>query len=187
MPARSHSWSGPAGSRPSCEVGREPGAALAAGGREFLVNKLRDHENEIRGQLRPFGLKVGQVSAAASPGAFVSWSAGILSSSCASAACWLRGCRMMARLSVLHGELLEGHGNDELCRALHGHSRRRSGNGVGLQNGRRRSGTLRRSSDVGAHLGLRRRQYQSGEDDDADASAESGDGLPEPPCSRPPT
>ncbi len=32
------------------------------GSREFLVNKLRDHENEIRGQLRPFGLKVGQVS-----------------------------------------------------------------------------------------------------------------------------
>jgi len=27
--------------------------------REFYVNKLRDHENEIRGLLRPFGLKVG--------------------------------------------------------------------------------------------------------------------------------
>ncbi len=33
------------------------------GSREFLVNKLRDHENEIRGLLRPFGLKVGQVTA----------------------------------------------------------------------------------------------------------------------------
>lgn len=32
------------------------------GSREFLVYKLRDHENEIRGQLRPFGLTVGQVS-----------------------------------------------------------------------------------------------------------------------------
>lgn len=31
--------------------------------REFLVNKLRDHENEIRGALRPFGLKVGRVGA----------------------------------------------------------------------------------------------------------------------------
>jgi len=32
--------------------------------REFLVNKVRDHENEIRGLLRPFGLKVGRVGAA---------------------------------------------------------------------------------------------------------------------------
>lgn len=32
------------------------------GSRKFLVKKLRDNENEIRGQLRPFGLKVGQVS-----------------------------------------------------------------------------------------------------------------------------
>lgn len=31
--------------------------------REFLVNKVRDHENEVRGVLRPFGLKVGHVSA----------------------------------------------------------------------------------------------------------------------------
>ena len=31
--------------------------------REFLVNKLRDHENEIRGAVRPFGLKVGRVGA----------------------------------------------------------------------------------------------------------------------------
>ena len=31
--------------------------------REFLVNKIRDHENEIRGSLRPFGLKVGRVAA----------------------------------------------------------------------------------------------------------------------------
>lgn len=29
--------------------------------REFRVNKLRDHQNEIRGLLRPFGLKVGKV------------------------------------------------------------------------------------------------------------------------------
>ena len=31
--------------------------------REFLVNKIRDHENEIRGSLRPHGLKVGKVGA----------------------------------------------------------------------------------------------------------------------------
>ena len=30
---------------------------------KFFVNKLRDHENEIRGLLGPFGLKVGRVSA----------------------------------------------------------------------------------------------------------------------------
>jgi transposase len=30
--------------------------------RRFLVNKIRDHENEMRGALRPYGLKVGRVS-----------------------------------------------------------------------------------------------------------------------------
>ncbi|MEM7670741.1 MAG: transposase [Pseudomonadota bacterium] len=30
--------------------------------REFSVNKLRDHGNEIRGLLRPFGLKVGRAA-----------------------------------------------------------------------------------------------------------------------------
>jgi transposase len=32
--------------------------------REFLVKKVRDHENEIRGLLRSFGLKVGRIGAA---------------------------------------------------------------------------------------------------------------------------
>lgn len=31
--------------------------------REYYVDKLRDHENEIRGLLRPFDLKVGKVGA----------------------------------------------------------------------------------------------------------------------------
>ena len=31
--------------------------------REFLVSKIRDHENEIRGSLRPHGLKVGHAGA----------------------------------------------------------------------------------------------------------------------------
>ena len=35
--------------------------------REFLVNKLRDHENEMRGALRPFGFKVGKISASGLP------------------------------------------------------------------------------------------------------------------------
>jgi transposase len=36
--------------------------------REFFVNKLRDHENEIRGLLRPFGLTVGPFFEGVSPG-----------------------------------------------------------------------------------------------------------------------
>lgn len=31
--------------------------------RELFANKLRDHENELRGRLRPFGLKVGRIAA----------------------------------------------------------------------------------------------------------------------------
>ena len=31
--------------------------------REFYVNKLRDHENESRGLLRPIGMKIGKVGA----------------------------------------------------------------------------------------------------------------------------
>ena len=41
----------------ACEVGPEPGLRTLLTSREFLVNKLRDHENEIRGALTPFGLK----------------------------------------------------------------------------------------------------------------------------------
>lgn len=47
------------------ELSQELRALLS--GRKLLVTKLRDLDNGIRGFLRGFGLKVGQVSEAAFP------------------------------------------------------------------------------------------------------------------------
>ena len=55
-------------------------------------------------------------------------------------------------------------------RALHGHFRRWTGNGLGLQTTVDRPDRFRRSADVGAHLGLAPRQFQSGEQIDAAGS-----------------
>ena len=84
--------------------------------REFFVNKLRDHENEIRGLLRPFGLKVGRVGAAGFEARVRELTEGrarlelIVDT-------LLRGrASMMDELAILHRELLRVTRNDEVCR-----------------------------------------------------------------------
>ena len=145
--------------------------------REFFVNKLRDHENEIRGLLRPFGLKVGRVTAkdfgrrvrdpvSGNPRLEVCIRA-LLDGRAA----------MMARLSVLHKELLRVTANDELCRRF------MTIPGVGPVTALAFKATIddprrfRRSSDVGAHLGLTPRQYQSGQTDVRGRISRSGDAF----------
>ncbi|KAF0112925.1 MAG: transposase [Rhodobacteraceae bacterium] len=95
--------------------------------REFYVNKLRDHENEIRG--------------------------------------------------LLHRALLRLTENDELCRRF------MTIPGVGPVTALAFKATIddparfRRSNDVGAHLGLTPRQYQSGETDVRGRISRSGDAF----------
>ena len=145
--------------------------------REFFVNKLRDHENEIRGLLRPFGLKVGRVAAkdfeirvrdlvARSP----------TLDHCIDAL--LRGrTEMQKQLAALHRTLLRLTANDEVCHRFMGIP------GVGPVTALAFKTTIDdpkrfgRSSDVGAHLGLTPRQHQSGETDVRGRISRSGDAL----------
>lgn len=145
--------------------------------REFLVNKLRDHENEIRGALRPYGLKVGQVSS----GAFAARIKELIEDRPRLALCMeallIAREALMKQLARLHGELLRIVKNDELC------VRFMSIPGVGpvtalaFKTSIDRPERFRRSAAVGAHLGLVPRQFQSGETDRRGRIAKTGDSL----------
>ena len=131
--------------------------------REFYVNKLRDHENEIRGLLRPFGLKVGKVAARDFETRALELVAGeTLLELCIQTLLAGRAA-MKKALADLHRTLLRLTENDEVCRRF------MTIPGVGPVTAVAFKATIddparfRRSNDVGAHLGLTPRQYQSGE------------------------
>lgn len=133
--------------------------------REFFVNKLRDHENEIRGLLRPFGLKVGRVTARDFEARVRTLVDGIPNLEFCMAALLRGRAEMQAQLAALHRAVLRITANDELCRRF------MTIPGVGPVTSLAFKTTIddprrfRRSSDVGAHLGLTPRQHQSGETD----------------------
>ncbi len=145
--------------------------------REFLVNKLRDHENEIRGSLRPHGLKVGRVSAS-------SFDVRVREL-CADRprlefymAALLRTRDVLRReLALLHQEVLAVVQNDELCRRFMTIPGVGPVTALAFKTTIDRPGRFRRSSDVGAHLGLTPRQYQSGEIDRRGRITRCGDGF----------
>jgi transposase len=84
--------------------------------REFFVNKLRDHENEIRGLLRPFGLKVGRVGARDFEVRIRELTAGVPRLRLCMEALLAGRSEMFRQLAELHRELLRVTANDELCR-----------------------------------------------------------------------
>jgi transposase len=145
--------------------------------REFLVNKLRDHENEIRGLLRPFGLKVGRVSATGFEGRIRELVDGSPQLELCMDALLKGRAAMMLQLAVMHRELLRVTAGDELCRRF------MTIPGVGPVTALAFKTTVddptrfRRSSDVGAHLGLTPRQFQSGETDTRGRISRSGDAF----------
>lgn len=145
--------------------------------REFFVNKLRDHENEIRGLLRPFGLKVGKVSASG----FAARVKELISGNRTLTLCMealLEGrAAMMTRLSALHRELLRVTANDELCRRFMTIPGVGPVTALAFKTAVDDPVRFKRSSDVGAHLGLTPRQYQSGETDMRGRISRSGDGF----------
>lgn len=145
--------------------------------REFCVNKLRDHENEIRGLLRPFGLKVGKVGARDFEARARELVAGEpLLELCIETLLAGRA-TMKKALADLHRALLRLTENDELCRRF------MTIPGVGPVTALAFKATIddptrfRRSNDVGAHLGLTPRQYQSGETDVRGRISRSGDAF----------
>ena len=84
---------------------------------------------------------------------------------------------MMARLSVLHRELLRVTANDELCRRFMTIPGVGPVTALAFKTAIDDPARFRRSSDVGAHLGLTPRQYQSGETDVRGRISRSGDAF----------
>lgn len=145
--------------------------------REFLVNKVRDHENEIRGALRPHGLKVGQVGS----GAFAARIRELVADRSRLSLCMdaLLASReaLMKQLAILHATLLRVVKNDELCVRFMGIPGVGPVTALAFKTTIDRPDRFRRSADVGAHLGLVPRQFQSGESDRRGRIAKTGDAL----------
>jgi transposase len=146
-------------------------------GRKLLVAKLRDLDNGIRGLLRGFGLKVGQVSEAAFPTRvreLTDAHAGLEA---------LMGTLLQARDAVrtererLHRLVLAAVREDDVCRRL------MTVPGVGPVTALTFCSAVddparfSRSRAVGAHFGLTPRRYQSGETDRMGHISKQGDSL----------
>jgi transposase len=157
------------------ELSQELGALLS--GRKLLVAKLRDLDNGIRGLLRGFGLKVGQVSEAAFPTRvreLTDAHAGLEA---------LMGPLLQARDAVrtererLHRLVLAAVREDDVCRRL------MTVPGVGPVTALTFCSAVddparfSRSRAVGAHFGLTPRRYQSGETDRVGHISKQGDSL----------
>lgn len=145
--------------------------------REFLVNKVRDHENEMRGALRPFGLKVGRVGASG----FAHRVRELVADRPRLAMCMeaLLASREVLRqqLAALHGALLRVVKNDELCVRFMGIPGVGPVTALAFKTTIDRPDRFRRSADVGAHLGLTPRQFQSGKTDRKGRIGKGGDSL----------
>jgi transposase len=145
--------------------------------RNFLVNKVRDHENEIRGALRPFGLKVGQVGA----NRFAQRVQELVEGRPRLVQCMealLAGREaLLKQLAVLHAALLRIVRNDELCVRFMGIPGVGPVTALAFKTTVDRPDRFKKSADVGAHLGLAPRQFQSGETDRRGRIAKTGDAF----------
>jgi transposase len=145
--------------------------------REFLVNKVRDHENEIRGSLRPFGLKVGPVGSSAFASRIRELAADRPRLLLCMEALLAARAALLEQLAKLHATLLRTVKNDELCVRFMGIPGVGPVTALAFKTMVDRPDRFRRSSDVGAHLGLAPRQFQSGETDRRGRIAKTGDCL----------
>lgn len=146
-------------------------------GRKLLQAKVRAVENDLRGSLRTFGLKVGHTSA----GGFdrrVRDLVGGMPPVAAVAAALLEARRvLLAQLKVLHRMLVGLAAEDPVCRRL------MTVPGVGpvvavtFQATVDRPERFPRSRAVGAHLGLAPRKHSSGETDYTGRISKCGDPL----------
>lgn len=145
--------------------------------RQLLSDKLQDIENELRGTLRNFGLKVGAVSR----GQFEARVAELVAPHppLASIVTPLLAVRRALRqqLAVLHKMLLDQVRRDRLCRRL------MTVPGVGPIVALTFRATVdqpqrfARSKAVGAHFGLTPRRFQSGETDYDGRISKCGDAM----------
>ena len=145
--------------------------------RKLLGAKLLDIENDLRGTLRNFGLKVGKVG----PGAFEARVRELAAGDPVVAAIVepvLTARRVLReQVAVLHKMLLDIARRDDICRRL------MTVPGVGPVVALTFRATVdqparfARSRSVGAHFGLTPRRYQSGETDWTGRVSKSGDAM----------
>jgi transposase len=133
--------------------------------RRFAVNKLQDVENEIRGALRPHGMKVGRVTRCGFEARVCELIADRPRLRLAFEPLLRLRRTLMAEVVVLHRTLLRIVKGDQVCRRL------MTIPGVGPVAALAFKTTIdhpqrfRRSADVAPSLGLVPRKYQSGETD----------------------
>lgn len=147
------------------------------GARKLLQGKLHDVELSIRGLLRGFGLKVGKISKGRYAARIRELIAGHAMLSRAIEPMLRARAALQAEFQALHGEVLAVGREDAVCRRL------MTAPGVGvvvalsykamLDDPRR----FTSSKDVGPHVGLTPRKYQSGETDVTGHISKVGDAM----------
>src|ERR1700693_1715852 len=153
----------------TCQVARIQEVRALLVGRKLLQTKLLDVEFSIRGILRGFGLKMGEVS----KGRFAARVRELAGGHA------MLGAREALRTEYarLHGEMLAIVKPDPVCRRL------MTVPGVGalvaitFKSAVDDPGRFARSRVVGAHFGLTPRKYQSGETDVTGAISRVGDAM----------
>ena len=146
--------------------------------REQLVKQRRDLENQVRGFLRGFGLRVSSVTPnhfEARVMALVAERVPELEAAVAPLLAARRG--LLAEIKVLQGRIKARAADDAVCRRL------MTAPGVGpmtalaFMTAIDDPARFRRSADVGAYLGLTPRRRQSGEMDRSGRISKWGDAL----------
>ena len=146
-------------------------------GRKLLVAKLRDFDNGIRGLLRGFGLKVGQVSEVTFPARVRELVEGHVGLEALMAPLLRARDAVRTERERLHRLVLVAVRDDEVCRRL------MTVPGVGPVTALTFCSAVddparfSRSRAVGTHFGLTPRRYQSGETDRVGHISKQGDGL----------
>lgn len=145
--------------------------------RKFLVGRLRDLENEIRGTLRNFGMKVGRVSRGRFAARVQELVAGRAMLERVLDAMLRARAALRRELDAVHKMVLEVVRDDPICRRL------MTAPGVGAVVALTYRATVdvparfARSKAVGAHFGLTPRKYQSGQTDRNGRVSKCGDEM----------
>jgi transposase len=157
------------------ELSQELRALLTA--RKLLVAKARDLDNGIRGLLRGFGLKVGQISERAFAGRVVDLVDGHVPLLAVITPLLQARAALLSERDRLHRLVTMAARDDAVCRRL------MTVPGVGPVTALTFCSAIddptrfSRSRTVGAHFGLTPRRYQSGETDRAGQISKQGDAL----------
>ena len=146
-------------------------------GRKLLLGKLRDIELGIRGLLRGFGLKVGQVSRGRYEARIEELVTGHPMLEPVAAAMLHAPASLRAEYGKLHRMLLGIVRDDTLCRRLMTRARRRPSGCGHLQDDDRRSGEISQIQRCRAVFWLTASKYQSGEVDRTGRISKVGDAM----------